>query len=660
MKAMNKFKYTIRIATLGMLMLFGFSSCQDWLTIYPQTQIVEENFWEDRNDLDGVRYACYQKMCGTIEKMAMWGDLRSDSYVLSVAATDNRVKDMVNLYTEIREGRIDRDSAENYFEWSGFYTTINYCNKVLSHGEEVLARDKQFTRIEWNQMKAEITALRALNYFYLIRAFKDIPYTTKVINKDTEVEYFGLTNQLVVLDSLIADVEAIKGKATNRFPSLKDTKGMITNTAIYALLSDMYLWRASLREGRFGKEATDEVVINNLPGESYTVTHSVRGDYQLCADYADEAMRALAQQTLQNNQGFGASISDKLSYGLENVALYKNNFENFTSGVQLTAFEKIYTAGNSDESIFELQFGASDNRKNEMVNDKWGYNERVLLAVSDAALDKALGDQKKYDARTWFSGWQRVRNLNGASMTSTLPATYCFKYYTVEPTNYSSGRINEMWITASSTSYHNWIVYRLSDVMLQKAEALAALSNSKTDAYAKSALRIVNALNRRWYCTDLDNSVKGTPSENVMDDNGAKFFEKATPATIGNIATASSIEQAVMNERQIEFIGEGKRWFDLVRYAERHAGGESGQGTDVRESTEEKHVNSGVDGVKSMVDTFMGSSFSSAQCSGLKNHLQNRYGLYNIIYYMEIKASVDANGIQHIEQNPVWNKSKHD
>lgn len=660
MKAMKKTKNIFRLVTLGMLMLFGFSSCQDWLTIYPQTQIVEENFWEDRNDLDGVRYACYKKMCETLNKMVLWGDLRSDNYVLSGAATDGGVRGTINLYNEIREGKIDRDSAELYFDWSGFYTTINYCNKVLSHGEEVLANDKQFTRIEWNQIKAEITALRALNYFYLLRAFKDIPYTTKVINKDTEVEYFSATNQLVVLDSLITDVEAVKGKATNRYPSMRDTKGMITNAAIYALLSDMYLWRASLREGRFGKDATDELVVNNLPGQSYTVQHSVKGDYQLCADYADEAMRSLARQTQQNNQGFGTSLSDMLSYGLDNVSLYKNDFSNFATGVQLTAHNKIFGQGNSDESILELQFNASDNRKNDIVSDLWGYSTKALLAVSDAAIDKALGDQKKYDARTWISSWMRVRSVYGSINTYALPTTYCFKYNSIMPTNYSSGRINDMWIDVSSDSYHNWIIYRLSDVMLQKAEALAALSTSKNDEYAKTALRYVNALNRRWFCNDIDNPMKGLASESVTNPDGAIFFDKSNVGTLGNIVTASNVEVAVLNERQIEFIGEGKRWFDLVRYAERHSGGTSGAGTDVRESKEGNHVNSGVDGVKRMIDDFMASTYTSAQCSSLKNHLQNRYGLYNIIYYMEIKASVDEKGVQHLEQNPVWNKSKHD
>ena len=164
---------------MGAVALAALTSCQDWLTIYPQTQIVEENFWEDKNDLEGVRYAAYTSMCGTLEKMVLWGDLRSDTYVLSTADQSTSTK---NFYNELREGRLERDSANTYFDWSGFYTTINYCNKILYHGADVLANDKQFTSSEWSQMRAEITALRALNYFYLLRSFKDIPYTTKVIN----------------------------------------------------------------------------------------------------------------------------------------------------------------------------------------------------------------------------------------------------------------------------------------------------------------------------------------------------------------------------------------------------------------------------------------------------------------------------------------------
>ena len=168
---MKRFKYLSNIALLGLLALCA-ASCDDFLTLYPQDRVVEENFWEDKNDLEGVRYGAYKQMSSTIEHFIIWGDIRSDAYSLNPVYSSSQG----NYYTykKIVEGLLD--STLTMYDWGSVYTTINYCNKVLSHGDEVLERDAQFTRTEWDQMKAEMTALRALNYFYLLRAFKDSLY----------------------------------------------------------------------------------------------------------------------------------------------------------------------------------------------------------------------------------------------------------------------------------------------------------------------------------------------------------------------------------------------------------------------------------------------------------------------------------------------------
>ena len=659
----NIFKATLLMGTVAL----STTSCQDWLTVYPQTQIVEENFWEDKNDLEGVRYAAYKNMCSTLEKMVLWGDLRSDTYDLN---SSDRHTDTQQLYQEIREGKLDRDSASTYFEWGGFYTTINFCNKVLSYGPIVLERDKQFTPSEWNQMKAEITALRALNYFYLLRSFKDVPYTTKVINNDTEVEAFGATNQLVVLDSIITDVESIQGQARNRFSKITDTKGLITNSAIYAMLSDMYLWRAALHKGR-GLD-TDKFCVNNLANaasyqnvmntqgasgyvtfsdeeDGLNVTHTVTGDYELAIHYADKAMESLNQQN-EENQGFGMSISETVNYGLDNCNLIKNEYDNFINGNSpiLNAFYDIYMNGNSDESIFELQFNISDSRKNTVVTDQWGYSTENHLSISDGALGAIYSNtnERNRDSRLWFSAWNKL-----GSSTNSLPGYYCFKWYTAGIIQPESNICADIKLLALSESYCNWPIYRLSDVMLQKAEALVELGKPK------EAMKYVNALHRRWYCND-SKTVTGQPSENVNNADGEKLVNgEPAAAVLGNAPAptqgTTNYEIAVMNERQLEFIGEGKRWFDLVRYAERHS---SVDGTiDVREGA----VGNGKVGVDLMVDNFLRNQFSNIYQT-LKNRFKNRYGLYNIIYYMEIKASVDANGTRHLEQNPVWNKSTYE
>ncbi len=647
---------TIKIASTLIVMILAASSCQDWLTVYPQTQVVEEDFWEDKNDLEGVRYAAYKQMCSTLEKLVLWGDLRSDSYTLSSADESTTTQ---QLYKEIREGRLDRDSAESYFEWGGLYTTINYCNKVLQHGEEILEKDKQFTSAEWAQMKAEMTGLRALNYFYLIRAFKDVPYTTKVINNDTEVTSFSATNQLVVLDSLIVDVENVKGRARNRFTSTADTKGLMTNAAIYALLSDMYLWRASLHQGR-GID-NDTVHVTNHPESTDTIVpHSVNGDYQLCADYADLAMSALASQSEDTNDMFGSTQLETVSYGLTDVNLLKNSFENFIGGEtpELTAYDQIFTNGNSDESIFELQFNTSDSRSNTVLTSQWGYGTSVHLAMSDGALSAIYtGSEQSRDSRTWFSAWNNVAEIGSTTYSSSLPANYCFKWRDISLTmpNSTSPECADLKISTSGTSadsYRNWIIYRLSDVMLQKAEALAMLGESV------EAMEYVNAIHRRWYCNDSQSSTM-QPSEDVTSLTSSTLFSGTTSATLGNIPEPSVItssekyEIAVLNERQVEFLAEGKRWFDLVRYAERHAGGQDGT-QDPREWTEELPIGNGTAGVEAMVEQFLKNEFSSNYTS-LKNRFKNRYGLYNIIYYKEISASEGM-----LEQNPVWNKSTYE
>ena len=636
MITMKKLKNIYTSLCLLGLAAVGTTSCEDWLTIYPQDRVVEEDFWEDKNDLEGVRYAAYKQMCSTVQKFAVWGDLRSDSWEMN----QNRHGDQGSwdTYNEIMQAQ--PDSSMSIFDWGGVYTTINFCNKVLQHGEEILEKDKQFTQGEWRQMKAEMVGLRALNYFYLIRAFKDVPYSTKVINKDVEVEYFGLTNQLDVLDSIIIDVESVKGQARNRFTSNNDTKGLITNAALYAMLSDMYLWRASLHEGR--GLMSDTVLLGKD-----SVIHTVEGDYKKCIEYADEAIATLYRNNLQGNTSFGSTVLDKVDFGLANCELIKNEFDNVAAGrmpilyAQREIFGDDVSGGkNSEESIFELQFSSSDDRKNDVVDHLYGYNNGTHFQVCEAALGAIYGgsindDNGRYDSRTWYSVSKSIVG------NRDLGHYYCFKHSRPWVAISTSGGDKEIIVdTEAKDSYRNWIIYRLTDVMLMKAEAYAAMGGKENN---KLAQQIVNAIHRRSFC-NLKEDVKIEEDVTTSSANNPKKGDAVMPG--------SDYVKLVMNERQIELLAEGKRWFDLVRYAERNAGGMDGT-ADEREWTEDKPIGNGYAGVKKMVEGFMKNKYTNYTVQ--RNRLKNRYGLYCPIYYMEVKAARGA-----IEQNPVWNKSKYD
>jgi len=636
------------------MMALGATSCTDWLTIYPQDRVVEENFWEDKNDLEGVRYGAYRQMARTVSKFAVWGDLRSDSYSInSVDHSDQKSRDM---YIEIINGM--PDSSMTIFDWGDVYTTINYCNKVLQHGEEVLERDKQFTTGEWIQMRAEMIALRALNYFYLIRAFKDVPYTTKVINKDSEVEHFPLTNQLVVLDSIIADCESVKGKARNRFTSRADSKGMITNCAIYAMLADMYLWRGSLHEGRHNKMGSD--IVN---GEE--VSHNVNDDYNKAIEYADLSLQSLANQNAEERTGagLGSSSLETLNYGLANCDMIKNNFEGAAQATvpRLEAHREIFTYGNSRESIFELQYSVTDDIENSIVNSLYGFSNGTHLMVNKDALDAlydggitGTGDNGgMWDSRLWICCQNKLVTGNSSSSnTQAQSGYYCMKYHTpslnfLNMDGTSSNREIRS-IQYTSRKWNNWIVYRMTDVMLIKAEALACIGGQSNVNDAKA---ICNAIHRRSYCNFRDASkIPNTVTDYRSGIGNASGSSKQVKAGTNINVTLTEGIMYVMNERQIEFLGEGKRWFDLVRLAER-CSYRKGDPDDPREPG----VPNGQTGMSAMVAGFLGTGGNQSLATTLTNRFKNRYGMYCPIYYMEVKASDGA-----IEQNPVWNKSKYE
>lgn len=572
-------------------MAISAASCEDFLTLYPQDRVVEENFWEDRNDLDGVRYGAYNQLASTIQKLIVWGDIRSDAYTQNPVYSSSQGN--YDLYKKIVNAQLD--STMSIYDWGSVYTTINYCNKVLSHGDLVLERDPQFTRTEWEQMKAEMTAMRALNYFYLLRAFKDIPYTEKVINSDADTHPFTATKQMDVLDIIIKDVRTVTGKGRNRYTQLKDTRGLITNTAIYALLAEMYLWRSALREGHGFSE------------------DSVRMDADSVVYFGQLSLNALALQNQQLTEGTidrSRNLTDDFGSGLTNAPLIKNegmeNSYNAQQQVSIPSYTAIFSTGNSDESIFELQFSVNENRNN-VVTSLWGHADGTHFASSEAAMKAANANFDK-DTRMWYSCQKKTYD----SPNEDLSEGYVLKWGHCS-FRFASGLFQTRF---SESEYNNWIFYRQTDVMLMMAEAEAIRGNFQ------ACRNIVDAIHKR------------------------ASLDQKTGLSASSDNTKQKCIDLVMKERLLEFVGEGKRWFDLVRYAERLGGGHN-------PDPFEPQVTDGADGVATMIDNFLGKGAYSRMIPVLKNRIKNRYGLYCPIYEMELRANKYL-----IPQNPVWNREK--
>ena len=107
--------------------------------------------------------------------------------------------------------------------------------------------------------------------------------------------------------------------------------------------------------------------------------------------------------------------------------------------------------------------------------------------------------------------------------------------------------LNRAGNTYSNMS-QNWIVYRLTDILLMQAEAMVQLAASDTDSKLGQAFNIVQAVNSR----SLDVNSLGTDSLKYENYTGKE-----------------AMEELVLAERLRELCFEGKRWFDLLRIARR-------------------------------------------------------------------------------------------
>jgi hypothetical protein len=91
-------------------------------------------------------------------------------------------------------------------------------------------------------------------------------------------------------------------------------------------------------------------------------------------------------------------------------------------------------------------------------------------------------------------------------------------------------------------NHANWIIYRLTDIMLLKAEALAELATEGSTEFDE-AFKLVEAVYNRSLCEAY------TSAQNKLSKPTKK----------------DALRELVLKERQRELMFEGKRWYDLVR-----------------------------------------------------------------------------------------------
>jgi hypothetical protein len=323
--------------------------------------------------------------------------------------------------------------------WTDAYRLIGRANIVIEKVPDIPAIDSRFCVEKSKAIVGEALFLRSLAYFYLVRAFKDVPLVLQAPSSDAVDFLVPKSGSDSILNKIEADLITAEMDLPEQYGRNIETRGRATKGAANALLADVYLWRA-----KFAEAAT------------------------------------AAKKVLDNTSLYSLVPGDKW----------------FT----------IFSEKNSTESIFEIQYDAQLSE----VNGLRGLSNANLVNNSlynlyNEELDMVRGKNRTYRE----SGSRQFWKYTGLTIDNVERASD-------DP---------------------NFIVYRLPDVMLMRAEALVHLG----DPQKVEAGSLINSVRKRAGIDSLD------------------FLDASTPLDIFN--------SVILKERAMELAMEGKRWFDLVRFA---------------------------------------------------------------------------------------------
>ena len=465
MKIVSKiYKKTVLAATVAIGTLM--SSCTDYLTIIPADVVVEENFWQTKDQVNGMLATSYLKLLSNdaVTKAIVWGEMRSDNMTYP-ASYNSDIKNIVEANI------IDENS---YCRWGIFYEAINYANLVLESADQVVERDPDFSEGDLAVVKGEMYAMRALCHFYLVRTFRDIPLALKSAKNDAEIPEYKQVPPLVALDSIMADLDRAENMVmkSGAFSSPQQNYGRITKNAVLAIKADVNLWRAAFA--------------------AYYDQPNVDAYYNDCIEDCRTIIANMDNQLEEENKGKPAV--EKFAY---NLIQNRGEIKEKESSHKSTAYDEIFGSKNSSESIFELQV-QGDNIKNGAFNGVYRvYGTEGNPGLGVVPQGFVTANYEEDDLRAYS-----FTNLKSFNQTTTDNQNTCIVKYAAKASPATSFRKSDEWDA-------NWIVYRRTDVLLMMAEAMVTRSTAGESDF-REAFDIVKAINTRSRIdsTDVKNPLK--------------------------------------------------------------------------------------------------------------------------------------------------------
>ena len=561
----NKYKSIVNGLFMG-LALTALVGCNDYLDIEPQSEISPEKYLYTADQLQAYvnkYYADYKENWenNSVDKGGMipsfWGGggIASSTYSFD-DATDNQ------------QGTNERYLKDTWtVEQSGGKWNFYNINALNYYLQTVVPRleNKELIGAEADlkQYVGEGYFLRALEYFYRLRRLGDFPIikTTLTDNQAVLTEASKRQPRNEVARFILSDLDEAILLMNNNV-----AKTRISKNAALLLKS-----RVALFEATWEKYHAGTALVPNgqgWPGKQKDYNASYQfpsGSAEAEIDFfLTEAMDAAAQVAdaitlTENNQVIRDEISDPINPYYDMFA--SHNPTNYSEVIMCRLYDLnldnahhfnhyLYSGGNTGythqfEQVFLMQNGLPIYASgSDYAGDDFIGNTKIRRDFRWQLFMKAPGETKAFE------------NTNVVEYFPLAPQVYASEAKKATSTGYIQGKgysldYNDQLLGKDQTAF---VVYRAGEAYLNYIEA-SYLKNGNIDSKASKYWQQLRE--RAGVNTNFNATIAATDmNKEAMNDWAAYSKGQLIDATLYNIR----------RERRCEFIGEGFRYDDLIRW----------------------------------------------------------------------------------------------
>ena len=543
-------KIFILIVSAATLLLSA--GCNDFLDRQPITNITPEKYFKTADELAAYTVNYYETFFTTYRNNWNVGPIWED------ASTDNLVRGGSDNSTTLRyfsssNGRFLVPAGQNT---STAFSRIRICNYFF---EQVLPKMEAGTLSgsDVNQYVGEMYVMRAQAYFYALRTFGDFPIIENVLPDDNDVlvEASKRAPRNEVARFILSDLDKAISLLGN------GAKNRITKDLALLIKSRVALFEATFEKyhkgsGRVPGDPNWPGASKNS-GKSFNIDGEVSFFLDQCLSAAEQvadAHKLTSNSHVMNpdtgkQQIYGWNPYFEMFYqpdasGIDEVLLYREYSVDL--GVTTAMPSYIREGGACGPTRSHVDgflmanglpiYAADSGYKGDETLDlqQEGRDERLQLFVfNNGDLEWYSNGEASLFIAPEFLEQPEHRDVTGFRIR---------KHYSYDPAFSTSGLI----------ATNDQILYRAAEAYLNYIEAYYEKNGNiggKADTYWK-AIRT-----RAGVDPDYNKTIAATDLSKE-DDWGKRSGETLVDATLFNIR----------RERRCEFIGEGFRWDDLIRW----------------------------------------------------------------------------------------------